>query len=138
MEMNIVSTFVHEILHILGLNTSSIPFAVTEGFVELIAQTIMKQDPYFIKHSKLFRYAFLAYPDITLGMNLLVNKLYTNGIDMDVLIMAFGMGDRNSLSLIIDKMVEVYGGEVTDEILRVTAEDPYSFGEYMESLEKEK
>lgn len=134
-KMNIMEILVHEILHILGLDASNILLVIVEGFVELIAQSIVKKDPYFNQYPHLFKYAILGYPSYATGMTYLVNNLIKSGLKMEIIIKAYGMGDIECIKEIDGKMVEIYGKDIRDEILRIISQDPETFGKYMASIQ---
>ena len=134
-KMSLISAFNHELLHILGLNTSRIPFALTEGLVEFLAQTITKKDEYFAKYPHLHRYLPVAYGSVTVAISILVNTLVRNDLPLSTVIRGFGKGETDSLITVSRKIAEVYGEEFSLKLPRVAEDTPYELLEYIKKAQ---
>ncbi len=135
-QKDIVHVTTHETLHILGLSQFHLPSTnmLLEPLVELLAIKGVSSIPRYADIPEVKEHLVVGYPNMTYGLNLLINKLKKNGLRFDDFICGYGFGDKKSLDKINNKIIELFGEQAYLELNQIIKNKPSSFNYFIKKL----
>jgi len=135
-QKDVVHVAIHETLHALGLSMFHLPSTnlLLEPLVDLLAMKGVNSVPRFVRKFKIKKHQTDGYPNMTYGLNLLINKLKENGLSFDDFICGYGFGDKDILNKINKKIIELFGEQAFLELQQIINNNPSNFNSFIKNL----